>query len=112
MMMKTTIPDKNYFRIGEVSKILDVEPHVLRYWETEFSMLRPIRTESDQRMYRKKDVMTLLEIKRLLYEDKYTIAGARRKITEWKKKKISPPLPDDILAVIKKELSAIRKIVE
>jgi len=110
--MKTTIPDKNYFRIGEVSKILDVEPHVLRYWETEFPALRPIRTESDQRVYRKKDVMTLLEIKKLLYEDKYTIAGARRKITEWKKKKTTSPVPDDILTVIKEELAAIRKIVE
>ncbi|MEA1971104.1 MAG: MerR family transcriptional regulator [Thermodesulfobacteriota bacterium] len=74
------IPDKNYFRIGEVSKILGVEPYVVRYWESEFKTVRPARTRSDQRLYRRKDVEQLLTIKNLLYEEMFTISGARKKL--------------------------------
>lgn len=112
-MKTTTIPDKNYFRIGEVSKILDVEPYVLRYWESEFSSIRPMRTDSDQRLYRKSDVMTLLTIKRLLYDDMYTIAGAKKKLSVMRKKgTTSPAGGEDLLETFKRELIAIRKIVE
>src|SRR5437870_13188010 len=72
------VPDKLYFKIGEVVRLLDVKPYVLRYWESEFSVLRPGKTRSRHRLYRRKDVGTLLEIRRLLYAERYTIAGAKR----------------------------------
>ena len=72
------IPNKLYFRIGEVSRLLSVEPHVLRYWETEFVALKPKKGGTGQRLYRRKDVETALEIKRLLYDRRYTIEGARK----------------------------------
>ena len=78
--MDASIPDKVYFRIGEVSKILGVEPYVVRYWESEFKAVRPLRTRSDHRLYRRRDVEMLLAIKRLLYVDHFTIAGAKRKL--------------------------------
>ena len=76
------IPDKLYFKIGEVSKILDVKPYVLRYWESEFKTIRPQKSKSNQRLYRKRDVELLVEIKRLLYDERFTIAGARTKLKE------------------------------
>ena len=66
--MTVSIPDKSYFRIGEVSRLLGVQPYVIRYWETEFKTVKPIRTRSDQRLYRHKDVEELLMIRKLLYE--------------------------------------------
>lgn len=78
--MDASIPDKVYFRIGEVSKILGVEPYVIRYWESEFKAVKPVRTRSDQRLYRRRDVEMLLTIKRLLYVDHFTILGAKRKL--------------------------------
>ena len=74
----TIVPDKLYFRIGEVSRLAGVEAHVLRYWETEFPSLRPKKSGKGQRLYRRKDVETVLEVKRLLYEKRYTIEGARK----------------------------------
>ena len=76
--MKTAIPDKLYFKIGEVAKIADVPTHVLRYWESEFPGIRPKRANSKQRLYRKQDVELIVEIKSLLHERGYTIAGARK----------------------------------
>jgi DNA-binding transcriptional MerR regulator len=78
--MNEAIPDKNYFRIGEVSKILQVEPYVVRYWESEFKTIKPIRTSADQRLYRRRDVEQLMIIKNLLYQEGFTIAGARKKL--------------------------------
>ncbi len=72
------IPNRLFFRIGEVTKIAGVEAHVLRFWESEFPMLSPRKTPKGQRQYRRKDLETILAIKQLLYSDKYTIAGARR----------------------------------
>jgi DNA-binding transcriptional MerR regulator len=74
------IPNKFFFRIGEVSKLTGVEPHVLRYWETEFKTLRPKKNKASQRVYKKKDVLLILKIKELLYTQKYTIAGAKKRI--------------------------------
>ena len=71
------IPDKLYFRIGEVSGLVGVEPYVLRYWETEFPSVGPKKSGTGHRMYRRKEVELLLKIKHLLYEKKYTIEGAR-----------------------------------
>ena len=72
--------DKLYFKIGEVAEIVDVAPHVLRYWESEFSIIKPQKSRSQQRVYRRKDVENLLRIKHLLYERKFTIAGARQEL--------------------------------
>lgn len=76
--MKIAIPDKLYFKIGEVAKIADVPTHVLRYWESEFPGIRPKRANSKQRLYRRQDVELIVEIKSLLHERGYTIAGARK----------------------------------
>ncbi|MCK5485789.1 MAG: MerR family transcriptional regulator, partial [Desulfobacterales bacterium] len=72
------IPDKLYFRIGEVSKIVGLPTYVLRFWETEFSKIRPKRTSSGQRLYTRNDIELILKIKNLLYEKKFTIQGARQ----------------------------------
>jgi DNA-binding transcriptional MerR regulator len=73
-------PDKLFYKIGEVSKILGVEPYVLRYWETEFPFLKPRKNKSGQRVYVKKDVELLLTIKNLLYQERYTIEGVRKRL--------------------------------
>ncbi|MGV8081028.1 MAG: MerR family transcriptional regulator [Syntrophales bacterium] len=83
--MHETIPDKAYFRIGEVSRILEVEPYVIRYWESMFKTVRPERTRSDQRRYRRKDVEELLIIKDLLYGQRFTIAGAKKQLRQIRK---------------------------
>jgi len=75
------LPDKLFFRIGEVAELVGVETHVLRYWESEFR-LRPHRSGSGQRMYRKQDVAKLLRVRQLLHEEGYTIAGARKALHE------------------------------
>ncbi len=80
--MATQIPDKLYFKIGEVCKITGVEPYILRYWESEFKLIKPYRTKSNQRLYRKKDVESVLKIRTMLYEQKFTIAGAKKKLKE------------------------------
>ena len=76
------IPDKLYFKIGEVSELLGVEPYVLRYWESEFAVLSPKKSGTGHRLYRRKDVELLLRIKHLLYEKKFTIEGARQRLQE------------------------------
>jgi DNA-binding transcriptional MerR regulator len=72
------IPDKLYFRIGEVARLAGIKPYVLRFWETEFSALGPKKSGAGQRLYRRKDVELVLEIKRLLYDKRFTIEGARK----------------------------------
>lgn len=72
------LPDKKYFKIGETSSLLGVKPHVLRYWETEFPQIRPFKSKTGQRLYRRRDVEALLKIQRLLYQERFTIAGARQ----------------------------------
>jgi DNA-binding transcriptional MerR regulator len=74
--------DKNLYRIGEVSRLTDTKPFVLRYWETEFPMLQPVKSPKGHRLYRRKDVDTVLLIKRLLYDEGFTIAGARRHLRD------------------------------
>ncbi len=78
----TEVPDRLYFRIGEVSAITGVPPYVLRYWESEFPSLAPRKSGGGQRLYRKRDVVMLLEIKKLLYQERYTVAGARKRLME------------------------------
>ncbi len=76
------IPEKSFFRIGEVSRLTATKPFVLRYWETEFPMLQPVKSPKGHRLYRREDVETVLRIKRLLYDEGFTIAGARRHLRE------------------------------
>src|ERR1700688_3884814 len=73
---------RNFYRIGEVSRLTDTKPFVLRYWETEFPMLQPVKSPKGHRLYRREDVDTVLRIKRLLYDEGFTIAGARRHLRE------------------------------
>jgi DNA-binding transcriptional MerR regulator len=80
--IQVEVPDRLYFRIGEVSSITGVPPYVLRYWESEFPALQPRKSGGGQRLYRKRDVALILEIKKLLYQERYTVAGARRRLTE------------------------------
>ncbi|NWF53057.1 MAG: MerR family transcriptional regulator [Nitrospirae bacterium] len=75
------LPDKLFYKIGEVSKIVGVEPYVLRYWEMEFPFLRPRKNKSGQRVYVKKDLEILLQIKSLLYKERYTIEGVRKRLS-------------------------------
>ena len=110
--MSDTIPDKNYFRIGEVSKILGVEPYVVRYWESEFKTVKPVRTRSDQRLYRKKDVDELLTIRDLLYKEMFTIAGAKKRLAQMNREaSIQRDENYKRLVEIKKGLQEIRKIL-
>jgi len=74
--------DKELYRIGEASRITETKPFVLRYWETEFPMLQPVKSPSGHRLYRREDIETVLKIKRLLYDEGFTIAGARRHLRE------------------------------
>jgi DNA-binding transcriptional MerR regulator len=78
------IPEKLYFKIGEVAKITGLKPYVLRYWETEFSPIRPTKSKTNQRVYQRKDIEVILLIKKLLYDEKFTIEGARARLKELK----------------------------
>lgn len=114
------IPDKLFFRIGEVAGLLAVEPHVLRYWQTEFPSVAPKKSGTGHRLYRRKDVELLLKIKHLLYEKRYTIEGARQsllneakghksKLPERKQGDLFAPDP---LGGIRTELASILKILK
>lgn len=87
------LPDKLYFKIGEVARIVGVKPYVLRYWETEFSIIRPGKTRSSHRLYRRRDVEALLEIKRLLHQERYTIEGAKKHLKTSAKAPPAEPRP-------------------
>ena len=84
--MKPQISDKLFFKIGEVADLAGVEQHVLRYWEDEINALKPSKNKSGQRLYQQSDVALVLEIKRLLYEEKFTVAGAKNKLKQFKRK--------------------------
>jgi DNA-binding transcriptional MerR regulator len=111
------IPDKFYFKIGEVSRILNVKPYVLRFWEAEFR-LSPAKNQSQHRVYRRQDVETLLEIKRLLYDERFTIEGARSKLKEMarERQQLKLELAENRfrteLRQVKKELSRIKSILK
>jgi DNA-binding transcriptional MerR regulator len=114
------IPDKLYFKIGEVSELLGVEPYVLRYWETEFAVLSPKKSGTGHRLYRRKDVELLLRIKHLLYEKKFTIEGARMALQAEAKlpkprtaKRLQQELfPDNPLPGIRRELAEILELLK
>jgi DNA-binding transcriptional MerR regulator len=114
------IPDKLYFKIGEVSELLGVEPYVLRYWESEFPLLSPKKSGTGHRLYRRKDVELLLRIKHLLYERRFTIEGARQALKQGARKP-KPRAPrrlqqelfwDDPLPEIRRELEDILQLLK
>ena len=86
-LMSIDIPDKLFFKIGEVAEITKLEPHVLRYWESEFGLIKPDKSGAGQRVYRRKDIETIFEIKKLLYDERFSIEGAKKRL--FKKYKIS-----------------------
>jgi DNA-binding transcriptional MerR regulator len=126
------IPDKLYFRIGEVARLAGIKPYVLRFWETEFPSLGPKKSGTGHRLYRRKEVEMVLEIKRLLYEKRFTIEGARKfletrgkteparaaKAVKPAKKAqaelfaAGPAIPDSLLEDIRKELRAIAEMLK
>lgn len=79
--MQPSIPDKTYYKIGEVAKMADLKSSVLRFWEAEFSFLRPEKSSSGQRLYSKQDIVLIQQIKQLLYQEKYTIEGVRKRFS-------------------------------
>jgi len=102
---RRSFPDKLFYKIGEVSRIAGVEPYVLRYWESEFSFLRPRKNKSGQRVYTRKDLDLVLRIRKLLYEDRYTIEGVRKKFGE-----NEPPRQSQNLAVQSSSKEIIEKV--
>ena len=113
-MTAVDVPDKLYFKIGEVARLVGVKPYVLRYWESEFSVLRPGKTRSRHRLYRRKDVETLLEIRRLLYAEGYTIAGAKRRLREGTRTagKARVRAESTTLAEVRQELTDLCRMLE
>ena len=117
--MSKTLPDKLYFKIGEVAKMAEVPTHVLRYWESEFPAIKPKRANSKQRLYRRKDVELILEVKTLLHEKGFTIAGAKRllenpdALKEVQREEPSPPTEDTSsrLKTIKEGLLDLQSIL-
>jgi DNA-binding transcriptional MerR regulator len=112
------LPEKLYFKIGEVASIVGVQPYVLRYWESEFSVIRPTKTRSKHRLYRRRDVDTLLQIKRLLHDERFTIEGARKRLKSLQKHERSQPqLPlgdrayRTILGQLRKELQSLHRLL-
>lgn len=110
------IPDKSYFRIGEVARITGIKAYVLRYWETEFKDMAPPKSRSKQRMYRRRDIERILLVKQLLYKERFTIEGARKRLAELSRGEPAPaaaprPGPGRALAGIRSELSLIRDLL-
>src|SRR5262245_10936144 len=108
-MTRLAIPDKLFFKIGEVCEIVGVEAYVLRFWETEFKFLAPQKSKSGHRVYRKRDVETVMHIKELLYDRGFKIACARRQLGL---KSRSPERQDEVLTHVRNELRAILTLLE
>jgi DNA-binding transcriptional MerR regulator len=112
------LPDKAYFKIGEAAKLAAVRPSVLRFWESEFRSLRPQKTKSQQRLYRRKDVELVLRIRQLLYDERFTIEGARQRLRELGHDEAAPaPVPPpevdvETLRKIKQGLLDLLRLVE
>ncbi|MDP8257003.1 MAG: MerR family transcriptional regulator [Candidatus Alcyoniella australis] len=119
MARQIEIPDKLYFKIGEVSDLTGIKPYVLRYWESEFNIVKPSKTKTNQRLYKRKEVEMILEIKKLLYEDKFTIAGAKKILQERHRGRSTTQLTlgfedaktKQVLAKIKEELIEIKGLI-
>lgn len=119
--MARAAADEKLYKIGEVCRVADVQPYVLRYWETEFPQLAPNKSGGGQRLYTRREIDTILRIKELLYRDGFTIAGAKKKLEEDAAE--PPPAPPaaapaparpgpDVLKDVKRELRAILRLLE
>ena len=109
------IPDKLYFRIGEVASLCQLPAYVLRFWESEFPQLKPVKSSTGQRMYRKRDVESVLHIKQLLYEQGFTISGARQQLrseTKSDKTQAAIPFPTNSSSEIQRIRQGLREILE
>ena len=115
--MKSLPTGRLYYSISEVSDLVGVKPHVLRYWETQFKMLRPKKGRGGARMYRKRDVEVLFEIKQLLYDQRFTIAGARRRILDGRDEKDQIELPfskldrEETLRALRKDMEGLLNLL-
>lgn len=112
------LPDKLYFKIGEVAAIVGVKAYVLRYWESEFSVIKPAKTKAQHRLYRRKDVETLLQIKRLLHEQRFTIEGARKRLKEGpraERRQLEMPFDTqtyrNLLLSLKKDIESLHRML-
>ena len=116
--MRKKTPDKLYYSITEVSELTSVKPHVLRYWETEFKALKPKKNRAGNRTYRSSDIKLIMLIKKLLYQDGFTIAGAKKKLLETKSgaDKMKVPAPKGkrarLIQGLKKDLLEMQKILD
>ncbi|MFZ3071663.1 MAG: MerR family transcriptional regulator [Thermodesulfobacteriota bacterium] len=118
-MTMDQIPDKLYFKIGEVARVTKIKPYILRYWESEFNIISPDKSRGNQRIYKRKDVELIIYIKNLLYRDKFSLEGAKKKVKEFRKEKDKQmPLPFgakeymNALEGIKKDLVSIRDMIK
>lgn len=111
---EVVIPEKLYFRIGEVADLCRLPAYVLRFWETEFPQLKPVKSSTGQRMYRHKDVENVLRIKKLLYEEGFTITGARQHLrmeNKGEKKQTPLPFPERSASDLKRIRQGLREIL-
>ncbi len=106
------IPSKRYFSIGEVSELCDVKPHVLRYWEQEFTQLKPIKRRGNRRYYQREDVILVREIRNLLYQEGYTISGARQKLNDQSGDETAAHFDRVLIKNMLAELAELKKILE
>ncbi len=105
------VADKQYYRIGEVADITRLKPYVLRFWETEFKVMVPPKSRSKQRMYRRKDIETILRIKELLYERGFTIKGARKRLAAMARGDLEVLTTGEHLAAVRRELEQIEALL-
>ena len=116
--MRSIPAGRLYYSISEVSDMIGVKPHVLRYWETQFKMLRPKKGRGGARMYRKRDVEVLFEVKQLLYENRFTIAGARRKLLDDRQNREQIELTfartdrEEMIRALRKDLEGLLAMVQ
>ena len=103
------IPGKRYFTIGEVSELCAVKPHVLRYWEQEFPQLKPVKRRGNRRYYQRDDVLTIRQIRSLLYDQGYTIGGARQRMTDEVDGSATSPV--EIMAVIRETIEELEEVL-
>ena len=106
MSSERKVPNKLFFKIGEVCEITDTQPYVLRYWESEFPALAPAKNSSGQRIYRRRDIDTVLRIKQLLYEEGFTIAGAKKRLESELAGRVDTPVPPGALEAAVNEVSS------
>ncbi len=105
------IPAKRYFTIGEVSELCDVKPHVLRYWETEFPTLKPVKRRGNRRYYQRHDVLMIRQIRGLLYENGYTIGGARQRL-EGEVARVENTMSTQIIRQVRQELEEVLQLLK